>query len=263
MIRTLTVERWTLVRRWLPSDVYLWLKAVLLALVAIQAARLLWVLVTPLGPLGDWRPAAPRALPEREQAALFASVNPFQRDVGLAAPAAAAVNLILYGIRSGGVGGGGAILAPPDGEQASYSIGEEVAPGIRLAAVFFDHVVLDQGGRQQQLYLPSDGAVAPPAAPGSAAAPAISPRAAFGLSPRAQGGRITGAIVDPGANAALFQASGFKPGDVVVAVNGARITSAIDIEQLQSSIVPGARLMLSVERGAETVPIALNLPGRS
>ena len=51
------------------------------------------------------------------------------------------------------------------------------------------------------------------------------------------------------------------PGDVIVAVNGARITSQTDLVQLQSSMVAGARLSLMVERGAETVPIALNFAG--
>ena len=45
-------------------------------------------------------------------------------------------------------------------------------------------------------------------------------------------------------------------------VNGARISSPRDVQHLQSSLVPGARLSLSVERGAEVVPISLNLAGR-
>lgn len=264
MIRTLTVPRWSLFQRWLPTDVYLWVKAVLLTLLAIQLARLIWTIVTPLGPLGDWRPASPRALPEREQASLFATVNPFLRENMLAAEAAPALNLVLYGVRSGGVGGGGAIIGPPDGEQSSYAVGEEVAPGVKLAAVLFDHVILDQGGRQQKIFLPSDDA--PPAGATPAAAPTATAAGlggAFTLRPRSQGGRVTGAIVEAGSNAELFRASGFQSGDVVVAVNGARISSTIDIDQLRSSIVPGARLMLSVERGASTVPIALNVPGRS
>jgi general secretion pathway protein C len=68
-------------------------------------------------------------------------------------------------------------------------------------------------------------------------------------------------MVSPGLNQALFASAGFQAGDVIVAVNGARITSAADLAQLQSSLSPGARLSLTVERGAQTVPIALNLAG--
>lgn len=260
MIRTLTVERWSSLRRWLPTDLYLWLKAILLTLIAIQTARLFWLVVTPAGPFGDWRPPAPKLLPENEQVTLLSTFNPFQRDAGVVAAAAPAINLVLFGVRAGGLGGGGAILGTPDGEQNSYSVGEEVAPGVTLSSVSFDHVVLDQGGRKQTLFMPGPegqaaGAAAPAAAP---AAPAARP---FTLRPRLTGSAVTGAIIDAGANAALLQAAGLRPGDVVVAVNGARIASQIDVDQLQSSLTPGARLTLSVDRGGQTVAVALNVPG--
>ena len=260
MIRTLIVERMTPFRRWLPSDVYVWTKAVLLALIAIQCARLMWTLLTPVGPFGEWRPGLPQALSAGERAAVFASVDPFSRAQAIASGQPLDTGLQLFGIRSGG--GGAAIIATADGEQQSYGVGEEVAPGVTLAAVAFDHVVLKQGGREQKLFMPPPEGIAPAA---TAAAPAqAAPAAAaqaFALRPRTSAGRVTGALVGAGTNPALLAASGLRDGDVIVAVNGARISSPIDIEQLRSSILPGARLMLSVERGAQTVPVALNIPG--
>ena len=259
MIRTLVVDRWSLFRRSLPTDVYLWIKAVLLAGIAIQLARLIWIVATPVGPFGEWRPPAARLLPETQQAALLASVDPFFRTgAGAAAGPALAVDLKLFGVRVGGPAAS-AILGPPDGEQQSYAVGEEVAPGVRLAAVAFDHVVLDQGGRQQKLFMPPPEGE-PVAAPGAPAPAADLASRAFSISPRRQGDRITGAIVGPGSDPRLFAASGLRSGDVVVAVNGARITTGIDVAQLQANIAPGARLLLTVERGAETVPIALTIP---
>jgi general secretion pathway protein C len=82
---------------------------------------------------------------------------------------------------------------------------------------------------------------------------------AFG--PRTTGGRVSGILVNPGRNPALFQSSGFRSGDVIVAVNGARISSPVDVTQLQNSLSPGARLALTVERGAQAVPISLNIAG--
>jgi general secretion pathway protein C len=271
------VERWSLFRRWLPTDVYLWLKAILLALIAIQLARLLWIVVMPVGPMGPWRPAQARLLSQQAQAAVFASVDPFYRNGPPAAAVAATstLNLQLFGVRENrGSGDGAAIIGGPDGQQGSFAVGEEVAPGVRLSAVFFDYVVLDPGGRKEKLYLdgsePTDAmpAAGPlPAAPGQAA-PAVgqplsasAARQAFTLSPRQQGGRVTGVIVAPGPNPALYQAAGFQPGDVIVSVNGARITSQTDLVQLQSGLVPGARLSFMVERGAQIVPIALSLAG--
>ncbi len=44
-------------------------------------------------------------------------------------------------------------------------VGEEVSPGVKLAAVYFDYVVLDLGGEQQQkLFLDGDEAAGASAA---------------------------------------------------------------------------------------------------
>jgi general secretion pathway protein C len=269
VIRTIVIERWALFRRWLPTDVYLWLKALLLAAIALQAARLVWIIVTPVGPLGDWRPAPARTLPGQAQAAVIAAVDPFSRSSGPSTGALPALDLRLFGTREDqGAGGGSAILGPQDGEQKSYVVGEEIVPGVKLAAVFFDHVLLDRGGgRQEELRIDQgQPAVSPPAASGGSAPQGGSQTAgaiqqAVSFAPRLQGGRVTGVTVGPGSNPALFASAGFLPGDVITAVNGARITSQTDVVQLQSSITPGARLSLTVERGAETVPVALNLAG--
>lgn len=265
------VERWSLFRRWLPTDVYLWAKAILLALVAMQLARLLWAMLTPVGPMGPWQPAQARILSPQAQASILAAIDPFYRNGPPAAAAAATstLNLQVFGVRENrGSGGGAAIIGAPDGEQASYAVGEEVAPGVRLAAVFFDYVVLDRGGRQEKLFLdqsktsePVAGPATPTAAPPGPPEPltAAAARQAFSFTPRQQSGRVTGVMIAPGSDQGLFAATGFQPGDVIVAVNGARITSQTDLVQLQSSLIPGARLSLTVERGAQTVPIALNL----
>ena len=250
--------------RWLPSDLYFWMKAILLALVAIQAAKLFWVVATPVGPFGEWRPAPPRLLSPEAQTALIAAVDPFVRQgsaVASAAAAAPSLNLQLFGTRaSAGRVPGSEILATSDGEQKSYLVGEEVAPGVTLSAVFFDHVVLSRGSTTETIYMAgAEGSGgSSPATASSPVATAISN--AFQLKPRNQGGQVTGVVVTAGSSPQLFAASGFRDGDVIVAVNGAQITSMIDVQRLQSSIAPGARLLLTVERGAEKVPVALNLP---
>ncbi|HYI42355.1 MAG TPA: type II secretion system protein N [Sphingomicrobium sp.] len=167
----------------------------------------------------------------------------------------------LFGTReSQGSLPGSAILGAGDGEQKSYAVGEEVAPGVTLAKVAFDHVVLSRGGSTQTIYMAGAEGAASAAAPSAGSAVATAVGNAFQLKPRVQGTVVSGVLVTPGSNPQLFAAAGFRDGDVIVAVNGARITSMIDVQQLQSSIAPGARLLLTVERGAETVPIALNLP---
>lgn len=269
MIRNILVERLSPFGRWLPSDIYFWARAILLSLVAFQVAGLLWALIVPVGPFGPWQPAPARTLSAPAQSALFATVDPFFRTSGQAESGPLASDLQLFGIRGGyGAIPAAAIMGTADGEQKSYVIGEEVSPGVKLSAVGFDHIILSRGAAQQRLHMQGidEAAALGSAAPatvqgGTEAIAASNASQAFVLTARNQGGRVTGIQVAPGSNPALFGAAGFRPGDVIVAVNGARISSAVDVQQFQSGIVPGARLMLTVERGAQAVPIALNIPG--
>jgi general secretion pathway protein C len=254
----LTIQAFAPFRHRIPLDPYTSIKAVILAVLAVLAAQLAWTIVTPVGPFGDWRPAAPRTLSAEAQSAVLAAMDPFFRSGSAAqAGAAAPVDLQLFGTRLGSDGvPGSAILGQPEGEQRSYVVGEEVAPGVKLAAVHFDHVVLERGGVRQSLQMPD----AQPAGGPSAGPTGGAIADAFDFKPRLSGGNVTGAIVSPGRNSVPFVASGLRQGDVIVAVNGARITSPIDIQQLHAGLAPGARLILTVERGAQTLPIPLNLP---
>jgi general secretion pathway protein C len=258
MTRSLNIQAFAPFRQRVHLDPYILLKATLLAGLAVATTQLVWTIVTPVGPFGDWRPSAPRALSAEAQSAVLAAVDPFFR-AGSSAPAAAAASsdLQLFGTRLGSDGlPGSAILGSPEGDQRSYVVGEEVAPGVKLAAVHFDHVDLDRGGIRQSLYMPgSEGSTSTLAAPSGA-----SIADAFTLKPRMSGSNVTGVSVGAGSNKVPFTASGLRQGDVIVAVNGARITSLIDVQQLEASLAPGARLILTVERGAQVIPIPLNLP---
>ena len=48
----------------------------------------------------------------------------------------------LFGVRADRRGGGSAILAGPDGKQASYGAGEEVSPGVVLPGMALPGVAL-------------------------------------------------------------------------------------------------------------------------
>lgn len=244
--------------RWLPSDVYFWLKAFLLALVAIQGARLVWTVITPVGLLGEWRQAMPRQLAPAVQTSLLSSFDPFNRVAAPVPGQAAALpsDLLLFGTLAGP--NASAIIGKQGGEQQSYVIGEEVAPGIKLAAVLFDRVVLDSGGQRSELLMPMPEGMTPPA--GSSTGPSSAATQAFDLQARQSGGQVTGVIIGGGANDAVVTAVGLRKGDVILSVNGARISSIIDLQQLQTTLVPGARLTLSVERGGRTFPLAVNVP---
>lgn len=247
-------------------------------LLAVQAVRLVWTLVTPLSPLGAWQPQTAVIASPAERRALFASFDPFFRTGGQG-PASAtvtALGLTLFGVNiNEATGGGSAIIAGEDGIQSSYAVGDEIAPGVKLAGVAFDHVLLDRGGARESLFLDQSGdaALAAPTTPLPAptqvgAAPAdpnavageLSPaalKAGVGFAPRAENGKVTGVVVQPQGDGATFRAAGLRPGDVVRGVNGRPIGSAGDAAALASQFAPGARISLEVERGAQVVPIAI------
>jgi general secretion pathway protein C len=252
-------------RQLLPRDVYFWLKALLLALVAVQLARLAWTLLTPLGPVGRWLPPAPPTIPATAQLALFSTFDPFaaaQAQASGAAPAPTVSGFTLFGTRmSFGGAPGSAIIAGVDGVQNSFLIGDEVAPGVRLQSVGFDFVLLGGNGAEQRLAM--EGADPPAtAAPSSAGTGlALTPAAIrnnVALAPRMIAGRVSGFLVSATGNPAVLARAGLRDGDIITQVNGRPLT---DPAALQSQLSPGARLSLTVERGAGTVPVALTLEG--
>lgn len=140
----------------LPVGLYGWLRALLVLALIIQVARLVWTIVTPIAPLGDWQARTANVMSAPSRAALFASFDGFDRAVvtGDASAAVTSLDLTLYGLRMNEASGGGsAIIAGSDGVQSSYSVGEEVAPGVTLVEVQFDHVVLERGGLRESLFI--------------------------------------------------------------------------------------------------------------
>ena len=144
-------------RGWTLHDVLWWLLA---AGIVIAAARLFWMIATPVSPLGEWRPASVRTMSAGARSALMTGFDPFNRNAPVAMAEAGPVETItdlpltVYGIRyNAATGAGMAIIADNDGEQQIYRIGEEVSPGVTLSALEFDHVVLSRGGSRELLYL--------------------------------------------------------------------------------------------------------------
>ena len=205
------------------------------------------------------------------RALLLGGIDPF--DGAVVATGAANVtslDLELFGIRQNlAAGTGAAIIALPDGEQLSIQVGQEIVPGAILAAVAFDHVVIDRGGIEERLYLDESE---PTTIVGAEPAPTTAATASTGaslsaenldravrLTPRMRGNAITGINVAPGPDSDLFSQLGLRPSDVIVQVNGVSVTSASDLEQLRRELRPGARLTLGVERGANVQPVVVTL----
>lgn len=277
-----------LLRRLPVINIYSVAELALLALLAVQAARLIWALATPVGPVGEWRPATPAVagLP----ADALASFDPFFR---LEAPAAGpatitSLQLTLFGTRiDEAQGGGSAILAGPDGVQRSVAVGEEVAPGVRLKAVAFDHVTLDRGGTDEDLFLDQSKSVQPVASPsgatiGTVQTPTLAPvpvpppapagttaapgetfsaarlRQEIGFIPQVESGRVSGIVVRPQGSGQLFRQANLREGDVITSVGGQPVNSTDVLDRVVAERRGGA-IPVTVERNGQVLPLTITI----
>ncbi|HEY2395464.1 MAG TPA: type II secretion system protein N [Rudaea sp.] len=185
-----------------------------------------------------------------------------------------------------------AIIANEQGIESSVKIGDDVAPGARLAEVYADHVVLDHQGVAETLPLPRPDQHAPPlpaknqqnlanaaasrsmppgylpksagapAVPGTAAAPAkhIDPQE-FARQIRpvfSADGKIVGADIS-GADAGTLARVGLKPNDVVTAINGMPLTSVSNPQALMAQLQNSNSIQVTVQRDGKPATLTLSL----
>ncbi|HLM53160.1 MAG TPA: type II secretion system protein N [Pseudoxanthomonas sp.] len=214
-------DRW---RDRLPSVV----QALLIALLALQAIRIGWLLAVPPAPVGEAGGVELQAAP----LASADGLDPFFPQQQAQGAVADGSGLVLFGVRTG-ADGGSAILGEAGGTQASYAVGETVKPGVTVAAIGVDHVVLQANGARSRLPFAAARAAAPASALPSAlpaAAPASEPvdPAAFlaqaGLRPRMEGDRANGYTLVPRGDSTLLRQAGLQAGDVILSVNGQALT---------------------------------------
>lgn len=241
------------------------LELVLLGLLAIQAARLFWTLVTPVAPVGDWMTSSALVAPPADGSAL-GSFDPFFRlSDGGGQAVVTSLNLKLYGVREDrATGRGSAIIALADGTQQSFAVGDEIVPGVTLSGVGFDSVTISRNGTPEQIFLDQSqpaqpaAAAAAPAAASAQTAPTPAPDSQIRFQPRISGGQVSGLAVSPGSDGGYaLRAAGLMTGDVIVSINGQRVTS---LGQART-IVRQARGEVSVivNRGGRAVPLRMSL----
>ena len=131
-----------------------------LALLGLVLAYWTWVWFAP-------RPE-PRGQPLADPAGRVASANPLfgsvQRDPNTAAPTGIAIKLL--GVVAAPGGRRGTAVVQLEARQISaVHAGEDIAPGIRLAEVHADHVILERSGRRETLAWPEKNRAVKPVVP--------------------------------------------------------------------------------------------------
>jgi general secretion pathway protein C len=267
------------------QGIWFWLAAAVLAgLLLWQLVRLVFLLLSPVIPVGGWQPRQAVIAPVEERAAILSRYNPFTGQTLAATgqsngPArVTTLDLVLYGTRMNAVTDtGSAIIAGTDGVQKNFLIGDEVVPGVKLVAVAFDNVTLERGGVRESLFIDQSDEVATIGgneqfAPDNADegggqdggedfeinVDSLSQGLSFQL--RNEGNKVTGLSIGAQSNALALDWLGFQQGDIVVQYDNIDITSAEDSDAFLQKMQPGARFSVLVERGASIVPIAIILP---
>jgi len=155
--------------------------------------------------------------------------------------------LKLYGLLASG-----AIVGVGNGNQRLILIGRDALPGLTLRRIEQEHAVFASAAGEVRLGFdaPGQAPAAAAARPANAGEDMLPYR--LGLAPRRTGGRVTGFTLRPGADLPALAATGVRPGDVIVAVNG----SALDEErmlELPWQIANSSRTEFEVERGGRRV----------
>lgn len=138
------------------------LSALTLAAVALLGLVLAYWTWTWFAPRAETRLEA-RAVPSGSAAAASAIFGSVPREQSTAAPAGIAIQLL--GVASASEGRRGHAVLQLEGKQIlAVHEGEDVAPGVRLAEVHPDHVILVRGGARERLAWPQRRVAATPAA---------------------------------------------------------------------------------------------------
>lgn len=264
-----------LLRRLPRYTVYNIAEVALMGLLALQSARLIFAIVTPVDPVGNWH-AADRSAGGGAQVSVLGSFDPFFRlnDSG-SAVVVTALDITLYGTRADQASGrGSAIIGLPDGTQASFAVGEEILPGVTLKSVAFDNITVQRGGAEEMVYIdqstPAESAGGSAATgPDNASSPANAPPPGASIpgapppplalmeetqaTPRLKDGTVTGVVLQPKGGGDAFRSAGFKPGDVLVTVGGQRVSDPGAANRLQSLLSQGGEVPVEVEREGRVV----------
>lgn len=262
---------------------------VLAVLIGRAAADLVWMLV-PTPPSARWQPppaapAAPRPSDAPDVNAI-AAAGLFGRHT--AAPTGQSLqnapdtplNLTLLGVLADSREEFSRALIAQGSDEQSYAVGDDVARGVTLQAIFPDRVILSRNGRLETLRLERDKPGA-----GGESAPAVAeaderdsreqpPLAAIRdevlkdpskaseyvrVQPANVGGQLKGYRIYPGKDRSAFSAAGLRPGDLVTSVNGVQLDDPAKALQMLGDLGSAGQVNLVVERGGQTQNISINL----
>jgi general secretion pathway protein C len=169
-----------------------------------------------------------------------------------------------------------AIIADGNNKEMAYTVGQTVAPGASLHAVYTDRVVLNENGVLTNLKLPEDFSQssspvtyrnttsAPSAISDTQSIQAVVAQNVSKLAdvirptPFFVNGQQQGYRVYPGRDRQAFARLGLRPGDLVKDIDGQALTDPSQAMQIFESLNNADQVSVTVERNGEPQVIVLS-----
>lgn len=266
---------------------------VLVVALAAQLGSLFWTLI-PLPERARWAPAPGFVDPSQTSAAfsiealagahLFGAYEAVASTQSLANAPDTQLNFTLIGILAGSrENESRALISKDNDDGAPYGLGQDVAPGVSLQAIFPDRVILSRGGKLETLRLDKDAPSSNiiPAGPSATVGGEVqegTPAAAQMLAqiktqvlsdptkaanfirvqPLSGEGGLKGYRVYPGPDRNGFSAAGLKAGDVVTAINGVPLSDPGQALQLLQNLSTASQVTLSVDRNGVSQTVSVS-----
>ncbi len=168
-----------------------------------------------------------------------------------------------------------AIITDGSNEEKVYLIGDPIASGAKLHAVYTDRVVLNENGRLTNLRLPEEykASAAAPARRTTSQRRTVAPQTqsiqsvvsqnvarladVIRPTPYFVNGQQQGYRVYPGRDRRQFAALGLRPGDLIKDIDGQALTDPTQAMQIFQSLGTASQVSVTVERNGQPEVIVL------
>jgi general secretion pathway protein C len=170
-----------------------------------------------------------------------------------------------------------AIIADGKGNDNVYFINDKLPGGAVLQEIQVDRVILNRAGRLEALRLPKLSEALgkprpassarnltrkPPSRLGTASSPTASRPASFTDIMRPQpfmpNGQLKGYRIYPGRDRRKFASLGFRPGDLVTAMNGQQLNDLQTGMEIFTGLASQSQITLTIERSGRPLELTLD-----
>ncbi|WP_417465505.1 type II secretion system protein N [Kordiimonas sp.] len=236
-------------------------------LLAYLAVQFTYAVMTPAPTMARMGSGAVAAKPApSSDYTVLTSFDPFYRAVADAPTASSeaapesSLKIALFGVRADGDGGGSAITSSGDAQKL-VRVGEDLAPGVTLQAVYADRVEINRRGIREAVYLRPKAKRATvrqsvahnTATPNKPQNDMIAELSTLKFEPVRRSGRLVGFRVGAQGDAAHMAQFRLTPDDILMGVNGSPLTSFERLAELAEEFKHATELTLEIERNGALV----------